>query len=49
MAAEKQEVDAATGTELWGDSAPVNAQAIDANSYTLDRDNLYLGWSCGGG
>jgi outer membrane protein assembly factor BamB len=41
-----QLLDAATGTTLWTGSTPT---APSAAVYTLDRDNLYLAWSCGGG
>jgi outer membrane protein assembly factor BamB len=43
-------LDAAAGTELSNNTASAVPQGnVGPAIYEIDRDNLYLGWSCGGG
>ncbi len=43
-------MDAATGTDLWNNTAPANPQLrAGPATYALDSDSVYLGWNCGGG
>lgn len=42
-------MDAATGTDLWSNTAANPQLLAGPAAYALDSDSVYLGWNCGGG